>query len=122
MEKVKEKRLSRLRRHRRVRKKIFGTPSRPRLAVYKSNAGMIAQIIDDTAGKTLVYASTSDKELKGKLKHPGNAEAAALVGQLLAQRAVKAGIKDVVFDRGGFLYHGRVKALADAARKEGLNF
>jgi large subunit ribosomal protein L18 len=122
MEKVKEKRLSRLRRHRRVRKKIFGTPSRPRLAVYKSNAGMIAQIINDTVGKTLVYASTSDKELKGKLKHPGNAEAAALVGQLLAQRAVKAGIKDVVFDRGGFLYHGRVKALADAARKEGLNF
>ena len=122
MEKVKEKRLSRLRRHRRVRKKIFGTPSRPRLAVYKSNAGMIAQIIDDTAGKTLVYASTSDKELKGKLKHHGNAEAAALVGQLLAQRAVKAGIKDVIFDRGGFLYHGRVKALADAARKEGLNF
>lgn len=122
MEKVKLKRLSRLRRHKRVRKKIFGTPARPRLAVYKSNAGMIAQIIDDTAGKTLVYASTSDKELKGKLKQTGNKEAAALVGQLVAQRAVKAGIKDVVFDRGGFLYHGRVKALAEAARKEGLNF
>lgn len=122
MEKVKLKRLSRLRRHRRVRKKIFGTPSRPRFAVYKSNAGMIAQLIDDTTGKTLVYASTSDKELKDKLKQTGNTEAAALVGQLLAQRAVKAGIKDVVFDRGGFLYHGRVKALAEAARKEGLNF
>lgn len=122
MDKIKEKRLARLKRHRRVRKKIFGTSERPRLAVYKSNAGMIAQIIDDTEGKTLVYAATNDKELKEKIKQKGNKEAAALVGQLLAQRAIKAGIKNVVFDRGGFLYHGRVKALAEAARKEGINF
>lgn len=121
MEKVKAKRLARIRRHKRVRKKIFGTPARPRLAVYKSNAGIIGQIIDDTIGKTLVYVATNDKEIKEKVKNKGNIEAAALVGQLLAKRALNAGIKSVVFDRGGFLYHGRVKALAEAARKEGLN-
>ncbi len=113
---------ARKRRHRRIRKKVFGTPERPRLSVYGSLKHMYAQIIDDTRGHTLVAASTLDKELRGKYTHGGNVEAARLVGQLIAKRALEAGIQKVVFDRGGFRYHGRVKALAEAARQEGLQF
>lgn len=113
---------ARKRRHLRVRKKVFGTPERPRLNVFRSARHIYAQIIDDLAGHTLVSASTMDKELKEKLKTGGNKEAAKAVGSLIAQRALKKGIKRVVFDRGGYLYHGRVKALADSAREGGLEF
>ena len=110
---------SRLVRHARVRKKISGTPERPRLSVYKSLTGIYAQIIDDVNGKTLVAASTLDKEVKIKAS---NIEAAKEVGALVAKRATKAGIKTIVFDRGGYQYHGKVKALAEAAREGGLEF
>ncbi len=110
---------SRLVRHARVRKKISGTPERPRLSVYKSLTGIYAQIIDDVNGKTLVAASTLDKEVKTKAS---NIEAAKEVGALVAKRATKAGIKTIVFDRGGYQYHGKVKALAEAAREGGLEF
>ncbi len=116
------KREARIRRHRRIRKKVFGTPERPRLSVYGSLKHMYAQIIDDMKGHTLVAASTLDKEIRGEIKHGGNVEAAKKVGQLIAKRAVEKGIKKVVFDRGGFRYHGRIKALADAAREAGLEF
>ena len=122
MDKAKVKREARQRRHTRVRGKIFGTAERPRLAVYRSNAGIYAQVIDDVAAATIASASTIDKEIKGKLKAAGNREAAAKVGELLAHRALAAGIKLVVFDRGGCLFHGRVKALADSARAGGLEF
>lgn len=110
---------SRLIRHARVRKKISGTPERPRLSVYKSLKGIYAQIIDDVNGKTLVAASTLDKEVKTKAS---NIEAAKEVGELVAKRANKAGIKTIVFDRGGYQYHGKIKALAEAAREGGLEF
>ena len=110
---------TRLVRHARVRKKISGTPERPRLSVYKSLTGIYAQIIDDVNGKTLVAASTLDKEVKTKAS---NIEAAKEVGTLVAKRATKAGIKTIVFDRGGYQYHGKVKALAEAAREGGLEF
>ena len=110
---------SRLVRHARVRKKISGTPERPRLSVYKSLTGIYAQIIDDVNGRTLVAASTLDKEVKTKAS---NIEAAKEVGTLVAKRATKAGIKTIVFDRGGYQYHGKVKALAEAAREGGLEF
>lgn len=109
-------------RHSRVRKKVIGTPERPRLNVFKSLNHIYAQITDDYAGRTLVSASSIDKELKGKIKTGGNIEAAKTVGGLLAKRAAEKGIGKVVFDRGGYLYHGRVKALADAAREGGLQF
>jgi large subunit ribosomal protein L18 len=105
-----------------VRKKVFGTPERPRLSVYGSLNHIYAQIIDDMKGHTLVAASTLDKELRAEIKHGGNVESARKVGQLIAKRAVEKGIKKVVFDRGGFRYHGRIKALADAAREGGLEF
>lgn len=107
-------------RHSRLRKTLHGTSAVPRLNVFRSNANIFAQIIDDEAGTTLVSASSLDKELK--LKNGGNTEAAAKVGELIAKRAVKAKLKKVVFDRGGHEYHGRVKALADAAREAGLEF
>ena len=107
-------------RHTRVRNKITGTSSVPRLNVFRSNNNIFAQIIDDEASKTLVSASSIDKDLK--LENGGNIEAAEKVGELLAKRAKKAKISKVVFDRGGYLYHGRVKALADAARENGLEF
>lgn len=113
---------SRLRRHRRVRTRVSGTPARPRLNVFRSGRHIYAQIIDDHAGQTLVAASSLDSGLKEELSGGGNREAAAKVGALLAARALDRGIKDVVFDRGGYAYHGRVKALADAAREKGLNF
>lgn len=112
----------RKRKHLRVRKKISGTPERPRLCVFRSNAHIYAQVIDDLAGKTLVSASTLDKEVKEKVEFGGNIEGASEVGKLVAQRALAQGIDTVVFDRGGYLYHGRVAALAAAAREAGLNF
>ncbi len=107
-------------RHERVRNKVEGTNETPRLNVFRSNSNIFAQIIDDTKGQTLVSASSIDKELK--LENGGNIEAAQKVGQLLAKRAKKEKITKVVFDRGGYLYHGRVKALAEAARENGLEF
>ncbi|QQE78517.1 50S ribosomal protein L18 [Alicyclobacillus sp. SO9] len=113
---------SRQRRHLRVRKNISGTSGRPRLNVYRSNKNIYAQVIDDAAGQTLVSASTLDSELKDAVKNGGSIEAAKLVGQLVAKRAVEKGMTSVVFDRGGYLYHGRIQALADAAREAGLQF
>jgi large subunit ribosomal protein L18 len=110
------------RRHLRIRKKVAGTADRPRLAVFRSNLHIYAQLIDDVSQHTLAAASTLDKELKEKLTNTSNCEASAEVGKLVAQRALSKGIEKVVFDRGGNLYHGRVKALADAARESGLNF
>lgn len=121
MDKNKHKANRRIRRHKRVRGSVSGTPSKPRLAVYKSLNHMHAQVIDDLAGKTLASASTLDSDAALETK-TGNSAAAAVVGKLVAQRAMKAGVKEVCFDRGGFRFHGRVKALADAARKEGLKF
>jgi len=112
----------RIRKHIRVRKKIKGTPERPRLNVYRSLGHIYAQIIDDTTGTTLVSASTLDKEIKSKIKSGGNKEAAKEVGSLVAKKAIEKGLKLVVFDRGGYLYHGRVKELAEAAREKGLEF
>ena len=115
---VKTKQQARLRRHRRVRSKVVGTAERPRLAVYRSNRGISAQVIDDAAGRTIAAASSQDRSL-AKAKR---AETPAAVGKLVAERAKDAGVATVVFDRGGYLYHGRVKALADAARENGLEF
>lgn len=112
----------RLRKHDRVRKKISGTSDRPRLNVFRSLSHIYAQIIDDTAGTTLAAASTLDESIKGKIKYGGNKEAAKEVGKLIAARAIDKGIKQVVFDRGGYIFHGRVKELADAAREAGLEF
>ena len=109
-------------RHARVRNKVSGTAEKPRLNVYRSLNNMYAQIIDDVAQTTLVSASTLDEEIKGKLKATGNKEAAKAVGELVAKRAIEKGIKAVVFDRGGYIYHGRVKELADAEREAGLEF
>ena len=109
-------------RHARVRKKISGTPEMPRLSVYRSNRHIQAQIIDDTKGVTLVAASTLDPELKGQLDEVDKKGAAKLVGKLLGERAVQAGIKNVVFDRGGYVYTGRVASVADGAREAGLEF
>ena len=113
---------ARSRRHRRVRKKVRGTAERPRLCVFRSNRHISAQVIDDRDGKTVAAASSLEKDLRSSLKSGGNKEAAAKVGQLLAERAVANGVKEVVFDRGSYVYHGRVKALADAAREGGLSF
>jgi large subunit ribosomal protein L18 len=111
------------RRSRRVRRSLRKVANgRPRLSVYRSSKNIYAQIIDDAAGRTLAAASTLDKDLRGSLAKGTDKAAAEAVGKALAERAVKAGIKDVVFDRGGYLYHGRVKALADGAREGGLNF
>jgi large subunit ribosomal protein L18 len=112
----------RLRKHVRVRKKISGTAAKPRLAVFRSAKHIYAQIIDDVAGKTLVAASTLDEAVKGKVGCTGNKDAAKAVGQLVGEKAKEKGITQVVFDRGGYLYHGRVKELADAARAAGLEF
>ena len=111
--------MERARRHARVRRKISGTAERPRLCVYRSNTNLYVQVIDDVAGKTLVSASTLDKEVKTKY---ANKEAAKEVGALIAKRALEKNIKDVVFDRGGFIYQGKIQALADAAREAGLKF
>jgi large subunit ribosomal protein L18 len=112
----------RKRKHARVRRKISGTPERPRLCIFRSLTHMYAQIIDDTTGQTLASASTLDKEIKEQIAYGGNIAGAAAVGSLIAARAQDKGIATVVFDRGGYIYHGRVAALAEAARKAGLNF
>ena len=112
----------RLARHKRVRKDLRGTPERPRLCVFRSNKNISVQIIDDVNGVTLASASTLDKELKGQIEYGGNKEAAKKVGEAIAKRALEKGIETVAFDRGGFLYHGRVKELADGAREAGLKF
>lgn len=112
----------RIRRHWRVRKRVSGTSERPRLAVFRSVRHMYAQLIDDTASVTMAAASTLDAEARTMVKTGGNIDAAAVVGKLIGQRAAAKGIETVVFDRGGFLYHGRIKALADAAREAGLKF
>ena len=118
-----DRRTARDKRHRRVRRRVAGVETRPRLAVFRSLHHITAQVIDDTQGRTLAAASTTEGALKGTLKgHTANAGAAAAVGRAIAQRAVAAGVSTVVFDRGGYLYHGRVKALADAAREAGLEF
>lgn len=111
------------RRRNRVRRQLRkNNAGRPRLSIHRSSKNIYAQIIDDQAGKTLAAASTLEKDLKGSLKTGADVAAAAAVGKLVAERASKAGVTDVVFDRGGFIYHGRVKALGDAAREGGLNF
>ena len=108
--------------HRRMRHHLAGTAMRPRLAVFRSNNHMYAQIIDDTVGKTLVSASTLDKEVKAECEKTNNVEAAAVVGKVVAKKALEKGITTVVYDRGGFVYEGKVKALAEAAREAGLEF
>jgi large subunit ribosomal protein L18 len=115
-----DKQLARSRRHHRVRKKVSGTPDRPRLAVFRSNRHIVAQVIDDRSGRTVASASTVERDLRTTLAHTGNRVAATTVGRLVAERARAAGVTRVVFDRGGFLYHGRVAAVADAAREAGL--
>ena len=108
--------------HMRIRNRFSGTAERPRLAVFRSNNHMYAQIIDDTVGNTLVSASTLEKEIKAELNKTNDVEAAAYLGKVIAKRAMDKGISEVVFDRGGFLYHGKVEALAEAAREAGVVF
>jgi large subunit ribosomal protein L18 len=119
---VKIKELARARRHARLRKKVSGTGERPRLCVFKSLNNIYAQLIDDTKGITLVAASTVGKDIKVEKGHKGNINYAKKIGQVLAQKAVHAGINRIVFDRGGYKYHGRIKALAEGAREGGLEF
>ena len=112
----------RLTRHKRVRNKITGTPLRPRLNVYRSLTNIYAQLIDDIAGTTLVAASSLEKDIKDQTKSTGNLECAKMVGELVAKKALEKGIEEVTFDRGGNIYHGRIKALAEGAREAGLKF
>ena len=112
----------RIKKHNRLRNRFAGTAERPRLAVFRSNNHMYAQIIDDTVGHTLVSASTLQAEVKEGLEHTNDVAAATKLGTVIGKRAIEAGIKEVVFDRGGFIYHGKIKALADAAREAGLDF
>ena len=119
---LKEKYRRRLKRHKGIRKEVFGVKDKPRLSVYRSSKNIYCQLIDDTTGKTLASASTLIKDIKDKLPYNGNVEAAKLVGQKIAEEAAKIGITKVVFDRSGYKYHGRVKALADSARENNLVF
>ena len=112
----------RVNKHKKLRNRFSGTAERPRLAVFRSNNHMYAQIIDDTVGNTLVSASTLQKEVKAELEKTDNVDAAAYLGTVIAKRAIEKGINTVVFDRGGFIYHGKLKALADASREAGLEF
>ena len=114
--------LVRAKKHMKIRNRFSGTAERPRLAVFRSNNHMYAQIIDDTVGNTLVSASTLQKEAKAELEKTNDVEAAAYLGTVIAKKAIEKGITSVVFDRGGFIYHGKIKALADAAREAGLKF
>ena len=114
--------LVRAKKHMKIRNRFSGTAERPRLAVFRSNNHMYGQIIDDTVGNTLVSASTLEKEIKAELEKTNNVDAAAYLGTVIAKRAIEKGIKEVVFDRGGFIYQGKVAALADAAREAGLEF
>ena len=117
-----DKNAKRLQRHKRVRRKVFGTPQRPRLCVFRSSNNIYAQIIDDTNRVTLVAASSLDEAVQGAVNHTGNKEAAKMVGEMVAKKAVEKGITEVVFDRGGYIYHGRIKELAEGAREAGLKF
>ena len=117
-----DKNAKRLQRHKRVRRKVFGTPQRPRLCVFRSSNNIYAQIIDDTNRVTLVAASSLEADVKGAVNHTGNKEAAKMVGEMVAKKAVEKGITEVVFDRGGYIYHGRIKELAEGAREAGLKF
>ncbi|MBQ8955719.1 MAG: 50S ribosomal protein L18 [Lachnospiraceae bacterium] len=121
---IKKKSRSKVRekKHMRIRNRFSGTAERPRLAVFRSNKNIYAQVIDDDAATTLVAASTVEKDVKSQVKYTDNIEAAECVGKVIAERAKAKGIEEVVFDRGGFIYHGKVKALADAAREAGLKF
>jgi large subunit ribosomal protein L18 len=119
---TRSKDVRRLRRKRSIRKKVLGSQERPRLSIYRSLNHIYAQVIDDMSGRTLAAAGSVEKDLRGAEKGTGNVLAATAIGSLIAERAIKAGVKKVVFDRNGFIYHGRVKALADAARKAGLEF
>jgi large subunit ribosomal protein L18 len=121
MSSIKDKQAARGRRHYRVRKKVSGSPERPRLAVFRSNRHVVAQVIDDSTGRTLAAASSLEGSVRGA-GGTGNRASSAVVGKLVAERARAAGVTRVAFDRGGFLYHGRVAALADAAREAGLEF
>lgn len=112
----------RAKKHMKIRNRFSGTAERPRLAVFRSNNHVYAQVIDDVAGKTIVSASTLEKDIKAELKNTDDIEAATKIGDVVAKRALDKGIKAVVFDRGGYIYHGKVKALADAAREAGLEF
>ena len=112
----------RIKKHKRMRNRFSGTAERPRLSVFRSNNHMYAQIIDDTVGNTLVAASTLEKDVKSELKKTNDVEAAAYLGTVIAKKALDKGIKEVVFDRGGFIYQGKIKALAEAAREAGLEF
>ena len=112
----------RVKKHMRIRNRFSGTAQRPRLAVFRSNNHMYVQIIDDVAGNTLVSASTLEKEIKAELEKTNNVDAAAYLGTVIAKRAIEKGIKEVVFDRGGFIYQGKIAALAEAAREAGLEF
>ena len=112
----------RVKKHLRIRNRFSGTAERPRLAVFRSNNHMYAQIIDDTVGNTLVSASTVEKEIKAELEKTNNVDAAAYLGTVIGKRAIEKGIKEVVFDRGGFIYQGKIAALAEAAREAGLEF
>ena len=112
----------RVKKHKRMRNRFSGTPERPRLAVFRSNNNMYAQIIDDTIGHTLAAASTVEKEVRSELEKTNNVDAAAYLGTVIAKRALEKGIDTVVYDRGGYLYHGKVAALAEAAREAGLKF
>ena len=114
--------LVRAKKHMKIRNRFSGTAERPRLAVFRSNNHMYAQIIDDTVGNTLVSASTLEKEIKAELEKTNNVDAAAYLGTVIAKRAIEKGIKEVVFDRGGYIYTGRVAAVADGAREAGLKF
>jgi large subunit ribosomal protein L18 len=120
--KLADKNKTRMKKHMRIRNKISGTAARPRLCVYRSTNNIYVQIIDDVNGHTLVAASSIDAALKGKLKNGGNIEAAQAVGKLIAEKALAKGMKQVIFDRGGYLYHGRIAALAETAREGGLDF
>ena len=122
MDKAKAKRLARQRRHARVRRHVSGTSDRPRLCVFRSLKHIRAQVIDDTSGHTLVAASTLDSGVRSQIDGKDKSAQAAVVGEVIAQRALESGITRIVFDRGGYKYHGRVKSLADAARKAGLEF
>ena len=122
MDHIKEKLRKRTRRHLRIRRKVVGTAERPRLSVYRSLKHIYCQIINDIEGRTLVAASTQSPDLRSQIKYGGNAAAAEIVGKKIAEEAKNKGITKVVFDKGGYKYHGRIKALAEAARKHNLNF
>lgn len=122
MDRLKAKNAGLVRRRTRVRGKVSGTTERPRLCVTRTNMHIYAQVVDDTTGRTLVAASSVDKELRGALKSGTNADSAKIVGEAVGRRAIEKGVTEVVFDRGGRLYHGRVKSLADGARSAGLKF